>query len=47
MNKAAQELGRKGGFARAKALTKAQRSESGRKAIAARWAKVKAEKKSK
>lgn len=38
-NKAAAALGRKGGKARAKALTKAERSESARKAVRARWAK--------
>lgn len=36
-NKAAQELGRLGGQARAKALTKKQRSEIARKAAAKRW----------
>ena len=35
--------GRKGGKARAKALTPEQRSEIARNAINARWAKVKAE----
>lgn len=34
---AAAELGAKGGKARAKALTKAQRSEIARKAAAKRW----------
>ncbi len=38
-NKAAVELGRKGGAARAKKLTKEQRSEIARKAAAARWSK--------
>lgn len=42
-NKAAQELGRlgglKGGAARAKSLTKEQRSEIAKKAAAARWKK--------
>lgn len=38
-NKAAQALGRKGGKARAKALTAKELSESGRKAVMARWAK--------
>jgi len=38
-NKAAQELGRKGGNARAKAMTKQERIDSARKAIQARWAK--------
>jgi hypothetical protein len=41
MNKAAQELGRRGGKARAKAMTAKQRSESARKAVLARWAKRK------
>lgn len=36
-NKAAQELGRKGGKARAKALTPEQRAEIARKAAKARW----------
>ena len=35
----------KGGKARAKKLTPAQRSESARKAVKARWAKIKREKK--
>ena len=43
-NKAAQQLGRKGGFARAQAMTKAERSDAGKKAINARWAKVRAQK---
>ena len=38
-NKAAVELGRKGGLARAKSLTKKQRSEIAKKAAAKRWAK--------
>lgn len=38
-NKAAVELGRKGGAARAKSLTKKQRSEIAKKAAAKRWAK--------
>jgi hypothetical protein len=38
-NPAAVALGRKGGKARAKALTKTQRSEAARKAVQARWAK--------
>ena len=38
-NKAAVELGRKGGRARAKKLTPEQRSEIARKAAAKRWAK--------
>jgi hypothetical protein len=33
--------GRKGGLARAAAMTPEQLSESGRKAVSARWAKVK------
>lgn len=36
-NKAAQELGRLGGKARASSLTKEQRSEIARKAAAGRW----------
>jgi len=36
-NKAAQELGRMGGKARAEKLTKAQRSEIAKKAAAKRW----------
>ena len=36
-NKAAQALGRMGGAARAKSLTKKQRSEIARKAAAKRW----------
>jgi hypothetical protein len=44
-SKAAQELGRKGGKARAKALTPEQRSESARRAVQARWAKQKGKKK--
>jgi hypothetical protein len=39
-NKAAQALGRLGGKARAKKLTKEQRSESARKAALARHAKM-------
>jgi hypothetical protein len=38
-NPAAVALGRKGGKARAKALTKADRSEAARKAVQARWAR--------
>ena len=38
-NKAAVELGRKGGAARAAKLTAKQRSEIARKAAARRWAK--------
>ena len=38
-NKAAQELGRKGGQARAKKLTKKQRTEIARDAAKARWSK--------
>lgn len=37
--------GRKGGLARAKKLTPAQRSESARKAVQVRWAKYRAAKK--
>ena len=36
-NKAAQELGRKGGKARAEKLTKEQRADIARKAAAKRW----------
>lgn len=36
-NKAAQALGRKGGAARAKKLSKKQRQEIAKKAAAARW----------
>jgi hypothetical protein len=36
-------LGRKGGVARKKNLTAEQRSEIARKAVQARWAKVKSE----
>jgi len=38
-NAAAVALGRKGGKARARKMTKKERSEAARKAIAARWAK--------
>lgn len=38
-NKAAQELGRKGGKARAANMTPEQRSEIARKAAAKRWSK--------
>ena len=38
-NKAAVELGRKGGAARAKKLTKEQRAEIARKAASKRWSK--------
>ena len=38
-NKAAQELGKKGGKARAAKLSKKQRSEIAKKAASARWAK--------
>ena len=41
---AAAALGRRGGPARAKALTKARRQEIAKKAIAARWAKKQEEK---
>ena len=40
-NKAAQELGRKGGQARAKALTKKKRTAIAKKAATARWGKDK------
>ena len=36
------EIGSKGGKARAKGMTKQERSESARNAVTARWAKVKA-----
>ena len=39
-DKAAQELGRKGGAARAAKLTPEQRAEAARKAAAKRWAKA-------
>ena len=39
-NKAAQELGRKGGKARAKKLTPEQRSEIARKAAKTRWGRA-------
>lgn len=39
------EIGRKGGMARAKKMTKEQRSESARKAVTARWEKTKGTKK--
>jgi general stress protein YciG len=42
-NRAAVSLGRKGGKARAKALTPKQASEIGKKAANARWAKAKSE----
>lgn len=38
-SKAAVELGRKGGLARAKSMTKARRAEIGRKAARSRWRK--------
>ncbi|MGH7076120.1 MAG: hypothetical protein ACREFD_18265 [Stellaceae bacterium] len=38
-DKAAQELGRKGGAARAKSMTPEQRAEAARKAAAKRWTK--------
>ena len=41
ISQAASAMGRKGGPARAKALTKAQRQEIARKAAAARWGKKK------
>lgn len=40
-NPHAQALGRKGGAARAKKLSKKQLSEQGRKAVEARWNKKK------
>lgn len=40
-NAAAVALGRKGGHARAKKLTPEERSDSARKAVEARWAKLK------
>jgi hypothetical protein len=42
---AAVALGRRGGLKRAKNLTKAERSEAGRKAVKARWDREKKEKK--
>jgi hypothetical protein len=41
-NKYAAALGKKGGKARAKGMTKQQRSEAAKKAVEARWAKTKA-----
>lgn len=41
-NTAAVELGRRGGKARARKLTAEQRSEAARKAVEARWAKLRA-----
>ena len=43
----ANEMGRKGGMARAKSLTRAQRVASAKKAIAARWKKYRAAQKEK
>lgn len=40
-NPAAVALGRKGGHARAKSLTPEQRSDAARKAVEARWARIK------
>lgn len=40
-NRAAVELGRRGGKARAQRLTAEERSEAARKAVEARWAKQK------
>jgi hypothetical protein len=40
-NKAAVALGKRGGKARAKNMTSAERSESARKAVLVRWAKAK------
>jgi hypothetical protein len=44
-NAAAVALGRKGGQARAKKMTAKERQEAARKAVEARWAKQKKEKK--
>jgi len=44
-NKAAVELGRRGGRARKKGLTPQERSAIARRAVLARWEKRKAEKK--
>jgi hypothetical protein len=41
------EIGRQGGKARARNMTKAERSESARNAVNARWAKAKRTKKPK
>ena len=38
------EAGRKGGKARAQSMTKAERSESARAAVQARWDRIRAEK---
>ena len=40
-NRAAAELGSRGGKARAKKLSKEERSEQARKAVQARWARTK------
>jgi len=40
-NRAAVALGKKGGLARAKKLTRQERSDSAKKAVLARWAKKK------
>ena len=42
-NKAAQQLGRKGGKATARKRTAQERSEAARKAVRARWAKYRAQ----
>jgi len=43
-NRAAAELGRRGGKARAKKLSKEERTEQARKAVQARWEKYRAAK---
>jgi hypothetical protein len=43
-SEAAMTLGRLGGLARAKSLTKQERKEAAQKAIAARWSKRKKDK---
>jgi hypothetical protein len=43
-NKAAMELGRLGGKARAAKMTKQERSESARQAVNARWSRAKEQK---
>jgi hypothetical protein len=42
-NEAAAQLGRRGGKARARKLSKEELSEQGRKAVQARWKKAKQE----
>jgi hypothetical protein len=44
-NSAAVELGRRGGKARAKNMSATERAEAARKAVAARWAKIREVKK--